>query len=180
MPSCWARIGRLLSPPARMNLLATDGLSYTLGGPPGGLPLTVFFKTTCPACRLAFGYLERLYQAYRAGGLTYGPYRRMALDDTLSFAAEAGDTFPFLLDATLRSVARLRCPVCADVCAAGQEWCCHSPQREFPEGRSERHCPVGRRADADASWLRWRLPTMASRPSSLVECHARPGSGKRG
>jgi peroxiredoxin len=86
-----------------LTLMATDGHSYTLGGLPEGLRLTVFFKTTCPACRLTFGYLERLYQAYRSAGLSLWAVSQDGADDTLTFAAEAGDTFPFLLDADLEA-----------------------------------------------------------------------------
>jgi peroxiredoxin len=87
------------SPMAPMTLMATDGLRYTLGGPSRGLSLTVFFKTSCPACRLTFGYLERLHQGYRHAGLSLLAVSQDGMDDTLSFAAEGGCTFPFLLDA---------------------------------------------------------------------------------
>jgi peroxiredoxin len=83
-------------------LVGTDGVPRSLSEPTGRPLLVAFFKTTCPACKMAFGYLERLNQAYgsqRNGrGLEVWGVSQDALDESLAFAVEQGITFPVLLD----------------------------------------------------------------------------------
>jgi peroxiredoxin len=81
-------------------LIATDGRPYALSEHKGGPLVISFFKTTCPTCMLTFPYLERLYQTYRAQGLTVWGISQDPLDDSLAFAADYGVTFPVLLDTT--------------------------------------------------------------------------------
>lgn len=91
-------VGR--SAPA-FTLSGIDGNSHTLNEDGARLTLAVFFKTTCPTCALAFPYLEKLYQAYRAAGLVVWGISQSDRDASAAFAAAHGSHFPILLDAGL-------------------------------------------------------------------------------
>lgn len=63
----------------------------------GSAVLLAFYKTTCPTCRLAFPFVERLHRAYDAF-----PVFGVSQDDaaaTDGFCREFGITFPMLLEA---------------------------------------------------------------------------------
>ncbi len=75
-----------------------DGKSYQLNKDGARLTLAVFFKTTCPTCRMAWPYVEKLYQQYRAAGLAVWGITHDARDDSAEFAAERDSTFPILID----------------------------------------------------------------------------------
>lgn len=64
----------------------------------GGPAVLAFFKVTCPTCKLAFPYLEKLNQAY--GDCV--PFLGVAQDPgeaAVAFARELGPaTFPLLID----------------------------------------------------------------------------------
>jgi peroxiredoxin len=83
---------------ASLDLVGTDGVGRSLSGQRGRPVLVVFFKSTCGACRLTFPYLQRLHEAYSGRGLAVWGVSQDTLDDTLVFAADAGVTFPMLLD----------------------------------------------------------------------------------
>jgi peroxiredoxin len=82
-----------------------DGKSYKLNKDGARLTLAVFFKTTCPTCRMAWPYVEKLYQQYRAAGLAVWGITQDARADSAEFAADRGSTFPILMDRE-RSVSR--------------------------------------------------------------------------
>lgn len=60
--------------------------------------LLAFFKTSCPTCKLAWPYLERLHRAYGPGVRVAG----VSQDDTATserfYAEHGGATFDLLLD----------------------------------------------------------------------------------
>jgi peroxiredoxin len=82
-----------------------DGKSYKLNKDGARLTLAVFFKTTCPTCKMAWPYVEKLYQQYRAAGLAVWGISQDARADSAEFAADRGSTFPILMDRE-RSVSR--------------------------------------------------------------------------
>ncbi len=78
-----------------INIKALDGQVHGLGP---GLTLAIFFKTTCPTCQYAWPFYERLYRAYHEAGLDLLGISQHDLDQTRSYAAQYGSTFPLLVD----------------------------------------------------------------------------------
>ncbi|MFN8523481.1 MAG: TlpA disulfide reductase family protein [Chloroflexota bacterium] len=80
-------------------LIDTAGVQHTLSQALTEGPVVLaFFKADCPTCTLAFPYLERLHQSYRAGG-----WHLWSISQNPSRAAEwfnknTGVTFPTLID----------------------------------------------------------------------------------
>jgi peroxiredoxin len=66
----------------------------------GGLPLLLaFFKTTCPTCRLAWPYVQRLHAAYGGRAVRVIGVSQDDLPKAQLFYAEFGDArFELLLD----------------------------------------------------------------------------------
>ncbi|HEY3175547.1 MAG TPA: TlpA disulfide reductase family protein [Candidatus Polarisedimenticolia bacterium] len=72
-----------------------------------GLTLAVFYKNTCPTCRLSFPFLQRLYeQVGPAGGRVLG-ISQDGMEGAASFAREFGLTMPILVDGEDWPVSRL-------------------------------------------------------------------------
>jgi peroxiredoxin len=65
-----------------------------------GLPvLLAFFKTSCPICRLAWPYLQRLHEAYGGKSVrVMGVSQDDAASGRAYYAANGGATFDLLLD----------------------------------------------------------------------------------
>lgn len=65
-----------------------------------GLPvLLAFFKTSCPVCRLAWPYLQRLHEAYGGKSVhVVGVSQDDAASSRAYYAANGGATFDLLLD----------------------------------------------------------------------------------
>jgi peroxiredoxin len=84
------------------SLSGIDGKSYALNQDGARLTLAVFFKTTCPTCKMAWPYLERLYQSYRGAGLAVWGISQHARDLSEDYASKQGGTFPILVDADHR------------------------------------------------------------------------------
>lgn len=81
------------------DLADADGRRHALSGIlPERPALVVFFKTTCPTCRLAFPYLEKLNQAY-GDCVPFLGVSQDPLAEAASFAREnGGASFPLLAD----------------------------------------------------------------------------------
>lgn len=75
-----------------------DGKSYTMYKDGARLTLAVFFKTTCPTCRLAWQYIEKIHRAYRDAGLAVWGISQHDHARSAEFASTYGSTFPILLD----------------------------------------------------------------------------------
>jgi len=72
-----------------------------------GLTLVVFYKNTCPTCRLALPFVERLHrQVAPAGGRVVG-VSQDGMDGAASFARELDLTMPLLVDGPDYPVSRL-------------------------------------------------------------------------
>jgi peroxiredoxin len=72
--------------------------SYTLNKSNARLTLTVFFKTTCPTCMIAFPYIEKIHRAYHDTGLAVWGISQHDRDRSADFAIKYGSTFPILID----------------------------------------------------------------------------------
>ena len=63
-----------------------------------GLSLVAFYKNTCPTCRLAMPFLQRLHdQVARHGGRVLG-ISQDGMDGAASFARDLGLTMPIAVD----------------------------------------------------------------------------------
>ncbi len=72
-----------------------------------GLTLVVFYKNSCPTCRLTLPFLERLHrQVAPAGGRVVG-VSQDGMDGTASFARELDLTMPLMVDGPDYPVSRL-------------------------------------------------------------------------
>lgn len=65
-----------------------------------GLPLLLaFFKTSCPTCRLAWPYVQRLHEAYGGAAVKVVGVSQNAQDESRRFFEEFGNaTFELVLD----------------------------------------------------------------------------------
>jgi len=63
-----------------------------------GPVLAAFFKISCPVCQFTFPFLERLYQRYGSGEVSFLGISQDDARSTREFASEYGVTFPMLLD----------------------------------------------------------------------------------
>ena len=71
-----------------------------------GLQLAVFFKNTCPTCRLALTFIQRIHEhVAESGGLVSG-ISQDGMDGAASFARELSLTFPILVDGADYPVSR--------------------------------------------------------------------------
>jgi peroxiredoxin len=81
------------------SLTGIDGKEYRLSQAlKEGLLLTVFVKTTCPACDLVMPYLKRLAEAYRRDGWQIWVVTQNPADASREFAERFGASFPVLVD----------------------------------------------------------------------------------
>jgi peroxiredoxin len=81
-----------------VSLTGTDDKSYDLERNGARLTLAVFFKTTCPTCRLAWQYIEKIHRAYRDAGLAVWGISQHDHARSAEFTSTHGSTFPILLD----------------------------------------------------------------------------------
>lgn len=63
-----------------------------------GPVLAAFFKISCPVCQYTFPFIERLYQRYGSGDVTFLGISQDDARATRKFASEYGVTFPMLPD----------------------------------------------------------------------------------
>src|SRR5512146_965581 len=81
------------------SLPAMDNATFSLAdGLQRGPVVLAFFKITCPVCQFALPYVERLYQAHRAGNVTIVGISQNDKSGTAAFSREYGVTLPVLLD----------------------------------------------------------------------------------
>ena len=82
-------------------LQTMDGRPFSLRDALASGPVVAaFFKISCPVCRYAFPFLERIYKAHGGKKVTIVGVSQNEKKDTSAFAKEYGVTFPTLLDDT--------------------------------------------------------------------------------
>ncbi len=81
------------------SLKSLDGKSYSLKSVlEKGPAVVAFFKVSCPVCQFTFPFLERLYQRYGSGDVTFLGVSQNDAADSKKFVQKYGVTFPTLLD----------------------------------------------------------------------------------
>jgi peroxiredoxin len=63
-----------------------------------GPVLAAFFKVSCPTCQFTFPFLERLYEMYGGGNVTFLGISQNDAADTREFMREFGAKLPVLID----------------------------------------------------------------------------------
>lgn len=63
-----------------------------------GPVLLAFFKVNCPTCQYTLPFLQRIFEAYGKGSLSFWGVSQNDRDDTVHFSHQFGITFPILLD----------------------------------------------------------------------------------
>ena len=63
-----------------------------------GPVIAAFFKSTCPTSRFTFPYLERIFESYGGGNVTFWAVSQDDAEDTREFLDKYGVKFPALLD----------------------------------------------------------------------------------
>jgi peroxiredoxin len=63
-----------------------------------GPALVAFFKVSCPTCQFTFPFLERMYEAYAGGNVTFLGISQDGAADTREFIEEFGTKFPVAID----------------------------------------------------------------------------------
>ncbi|MGH9727538.1 MAG: peroxiredoxin family protein [Candidatus Acidiferrales bacterium] len=64
-----------------------------------GPVLAAFFKVGCPVCQFTFPFLERIYESYGDGKVSFWGVSQDNTQDTKEFLDEYGVKFPTLIDA---------------------------------------------------------------------------------
>ena len=64
-----------------------------------GPVLAAFFKVGCPVCQFTFPFLERIYESYGDGKVSFWGVSQDNAHDTREFLDEYGVKFPALIDA---------------------------------------------------------------------------------
>lgn len=83
----------------QFELPGTDGKTYSLADAlRGGPVLAAFFKVSCPTCQFTFPFLERIYEAYGDGKMTFWAVSQDDARDTRDFCREFEVAFPALTD----------------------------------------------------------------------------------
>lgn len=81
------------------SLKGTDGRDYSLDKLLERGPVVVgFYKISCPVCQFTFPYLQRLYERYDKGGVTFLGIGQDSPADAVQFASKYGVTFPMVTD----------------------------------------------------------------------------------
>jgi peroxiredoxin len=82
------------------SLKSLDDTSYSLKSLlQRGPVVAAFFKVSCPVCQFTFPYLQRLYERYRGGEVTFLAISQDNARETKIFNKQYGVTFTTLLDA---------------------------------------------------------------------------------
>lgn len=63
-----------------------------------GPVLAAFFKVSCPTCQFTFPFLERMYEMYGGGNVTFFGISQNDARDTREFMREFGTKFQVLID----------------------------------------------------------------------------------
>lgn len=82
------------------SLTGIDGRSLALQHPVDRPTFLVFFKNSCPTCRLISPYLERIYQRVQDAPVRFWGISQDDTDATRTFGEEHGLTFPLAPDRT--------------------------------------------------------------------------------
>ena len=101
MPGAGAKDGVIPAglPAPAFTLPVAAGGTMTIPDPSAcGLTLCIFYKNTCPTCRLVAPLLERLHQAVSGEGGRVVGISQDGPDGARGFAQEMGLTFPILVD----------------------------------------------------------------------------------
>ncbi|MFZ0213626.1 MAG: TlpA disulfide reductase family protein [Candidatus Acidiferrales bacterium] len=81
-------------------LTGMDGQKHSLADAlKKGPVLAAFFKISCPVCQFTFPFLERMYESYGGGKVSFWGVSQDNAADTKEFLAEFGVKFQTLLDA---------------------------------------------------------------------------------
>ena len=81
------------------SLKGLDGTTYSLEAlREKGPVVAAFFKISCPVCQFTFPFLQRLYQRYGGGDVTFLGISQDDAKATAGFARQYGVTFPMALD----------------------------------------------------------------------------------
>lgn len=80
------------------SLKGLDDKTCTLYKDPALITVIIFFKTTCPTCRVEWPYLEKLHQSYKTAGLAVWGISQHDPKRSAEFTLDNGSTFPILID----------------------------------------------------------------------------------
>lgn len=81
-------------------LAGIDGQKHSLADAlKKGPVLAAFFKVSCPVCQFTFPFLERIYESYGDGKVSFWGVSQDNAGDTREFLDEYGVKFPTLIDA---------------------------------------------------------------------------------
>lgn len=81
------------------SLKSLDGKEFSLGKALQRGPVVLaFFKVSCPVCKFTFPFLERLFNTYGGGDVTFLGVSQDAASASRDFVREFGVTFPVLID----------------------------------------------------------------------------------
>ncbi|HVB35927.1 MAG TPA: TlpA disulfide reductase family protein [Candidatus Acidoferrales bacterium] len=81
-------------------LAGVDGEKHSLADAlKKGPVLAAFFKVSCPVCQFTFPFLERMYESYGDGKVSFWGVSQDNAHDTKEFLDEYGVKFPALIDA---------------------------------------------------------------------------------
>lgn len=72
-----------------------------------GLTLAIFYKNSCPTCRLTMPFVQRLHEQVTTGGGRVVAISQDGMEGSATFAMELGLTMPILVDGTDYPVSRL-------------------------------------------------------------------------
>jgi peroxiredoxin len=87
------------NPAPNFSLKSLDGHDFCLADSLKKGPVVLaFFKVSCPVCKFAFPFLERLFQRYQTENVTFLGVSQDNASATREFAADFGVTFPILTD----------------------------------------------------------------------------------
>ena len=82
-----------------ISLNTIDGQKMTLADAlRNGPVLLAFFKVSCPTCQFTFPFLQRIFEAYGKGPISFWGVSQNDREDTVDFCHQFGITFPVLLD----------------------------------------------------------------------------------
>src|SRR5215470_15358247 len=87
------------NPAPNFSLKSLDGKEFSLANALKKGPVVLaFFKVSCPVCKFTFPFLERLYDRYKGGTVTFLGVSQDNASATRDFAQSFGLTFQILLD----------------------------------------------------------------------------------
>jgi len=83
----------------QISLKSTDGQKLSLADALAKGPVVAaFFKVSCPVCQFAFPFIERMYESYGGGNVTFWGVSQDDVSATNNFMHQFGVKFPTLVD----------------------------------------------------------------------------------